>query len=159
MSYDLLIERGDGETFTQAAVEAAVAKYPQLRRRDAESYRSLATELILSAERPGAPVDSLTLRLLYKELPGSFDGACDMALGLADALGGQVVDSQLGETVTAATRDRSHAKAAEVAVWSKRLGSEFEQPEKPYVDTPTRVATSAARGDGDRPWWKFWARE
>lgn len=159
MSYDLLIERANGETFPRETVDAAVAKFPQLRRRDAESYRSVATELILTAERPGAPVDSLTMRLLYKELPGSFDGACDMALGLADALGGQVVDSQLGAVITAGTRETSRTKAAQVAVWSKRLGSEFEQPEKPYVDDPAPARASAPAGDGGRPWWKFWARE
>lgn len=163
MSYDLLIEHPEGETLQRAAVEAAIARFPQLRKRDAESYRSAATELILTAESPNAPVDSLTLRLTYRELPGSFDGGCDLALGLAEALGARVVDSQLGETVTAQTRAASREKAAEVALWSKRLGNEFEQPEKPYVDSNTRVTTvqSAPRAasSGDRPWWKFWARE
>lgn len=159
MSYDLLIERADGETMTREAVEAAVAQFPQLRRRDAESYRSAATELILAAERPGAPVDNLTLRLLYRELPGSFDGACDLALGLAAKLNGQVVDTQLGEIITPDNRAASRAKAEEVALWSKRLGTEFEQPEKAYVDAPAPVAVGAARGESERPWWKFWARE
>ena len=40
MSYDLLIERIDGEPFERAAVDAAVAQFPQLRRYDAESFRS-----------------------------------------------------------------------------------------------------------------------
>ncbi len=40
MSYDLLIERVDGEPFDRAAVDAAVAQFPQLRRYDAESFRS-----------------------------------------------------------------------------------------------------------------------
>lgn len=163
MSYDLLIEHPEGETFQRAAVEAAIAKFPQLRKRDAESYRSAATELILTAENPHAPVDSLTLRLTYRELPGSFDGGCDLALGLAEALGARVVDSQLGETVTAQTRAASREKAAQVAVWSKRLGNEFEQPEKPYVDGTATGASAqsapSAAGGGDRPWWKFWARE
>src|SRR3954454_18502292 len=118
MSYDLLIERADGETLTREAVEAAVAQFPQLRRRDAESYRSAATELILAAERPGAPIDNLTLRLLYRELPGSFDGACDLALGLAAKLNGQVVDTQLGEIITPENRSASRAKAEQVAIWS-----------------------------------------
>jgi hypothetical protein len=157
MSYDLLIERADGEPFAHAEVEAAVAKFPQLRRYDAESYRSASTELILAAERPGGPVDNMTLQLRYSELPGSFDGACDTALGLAEALGGRVVDSQLGETVTAENRDESRAKAAEVARWSKRLGSEFEAPPKRYVDMPAERAPSG--GDSGRPWWKFWARD
>lgn len=161
MSYDLLIDHPGGETFTREATDTAIAKFPQLRRRDAESFRSAATELIVNAERPGAPVDNLTLRLLYRELPGSFDGACDMALGLADALGGRVMDAQLGQEITSATRAASRAKAEEVAQWTKRLGSEFEQPEKPYVDEP--VAANAPMGGGDadagRPWWKFWARE
>jgi hypothetical protein len=159
MSYDLLIERADGETLTREAVEAAVAHFPQLRRRDAESYRSAATELILSAERPGAPIDSLTLRLLYKELPGSFDGACDVAFGLAARLDGQVVDTQLGQVVTPENRAASRAKAEEVALWAKRLGIEFEQPEKAYVDEPAPAAAGPVRDAGDRPWWKFWARE
>ena len=157
MSYDLLIERIDGETIDRAAVDAAVAKFPQLRRYDAESFRSASTELILAAERPGGPVDNLTLHLRYSELPGSFDGACDMALGLAEALGGRVVDSQLGETITAANRDASREKATQVALWSKRLGNEFEAPPKRFVDTP---ADRAPVGDGSgRPWWKFWARD
>jgi hypothetical protein len=159
MSYDLLIERADGETMTREAVEAAVAQFPQLRRRDAESYRSAATELILAAERPGAPIDNLTLRLTYKELPGSFDGACDLALGLAAKLDGQVVDTQLGEIITPENRAASRAKAEQVALWSKRLGTEFEQPEKAYVDEPAPAAVGAARDEGGRPWWKFWARE
>jgi hypothetical protein len=163
MSYDLLIEHPEGETFQRATVEAAIAKFPQLRKRDAESYRSAATELILTAEKPHAPVDSLTLRLTYRELPGSFDGGCDIALGLASELGARVVDSQLGETVTAATRAASREKATQVAIWSKRLGNEFEQPEKPFVDggavgASAPNAPGAGRG-GDRPWWKFWARE
>jgi hypothetical protein len=159
MSYDLLIERADGETLTRAAVDAAVAQFPQLRRRDAESYRSAATELILAAERPGAPVDNLTLRLLYKELPGSFDGACDVAFGLAARLDGQVVDTQLGQIVTPENRADSRAKAEQVALWAKRLGTEFEQPEKAYVDEPAPAAIGPARDDGGRPWWKFWGRE
>ena len=158
MSYDLLIERTDGEPIPRAEVEAAVARFPQLRRHDAESYRSVATELLLSADRPGAPVDSLTLRLLYKELPGSFDGACDVALGLARQLGARVVDAQLGETITPGNRDQSKAKATQVALWSKRLGSEFEAPEKPYVDAPARPTAAGGGGTG-RPWWKFWARD
>ena len=160
MSYDLLIDHPGGETFTREAAEAAIAKFPQLRRRDAESFRSAATELIVNAERPGAPVDNLTLRILYRELPGSFDGACDMALGLAGELGGRVTDAQLGDEITPATREASRAKAEEVARWTKRLGTEFEQPEKAYVDEP--VATAAPSGgntDSGRPWWKFWARE
>ncbi len=157
MSYDLLIERADGETFDRAAVEAAIARYPQLRRYDAESYRSASTELVLAAERPGDPVDNLTLQLRYGELPGSFDGACDLALGLAEALGGRVVDSQLGEAITAENRALSRDKAAQVALWSKRLGSEFEAPPKRYVDTPAGRAPAAA-GSG-RPWWKFWGRD
>lgn len=159
MSYDLLIEHPAGEIFQRAAVEEAIGRFPQLHKRDAESYRSAATELILTAERPHAPVDSLTLRLTYRELPGSFDGACDLALGLAEALGGRVVDSQLGETVTAANRAASRAKAEQVAIWSKRLGSEFEQPEKPYVDEPTTAPATDTGGDSGRPWWKFWARD
>lgn len=159
MSYDLLIEHPAGETFPRATVETAIARFPQLRKRDAESYRSAATELILTAERPNAPVDSLTLRLTYRELPGSFDGACDLALGLAEALGGQVVDSQLGETVTPANRAASRTKAEEVAIWSKRLGNEFEQPEKPYVDAPSAAPARAIGNAGGRPWWKFWARD
>ena len=163
MSYDLLIEHPEGETFQRAAVEAAIAKFPQLRKRDAESYRSAATELILTAENPHAPVDNLTLRLAYRELPGSFDGGCDLALGLATALGARVVDSQLGETLTPGSRAVAREKAAQVAIWSKRLGNEFEQPEKPYVDgtatgTSAPSAPSTASG-GDRPWWKFWARD
>jgi hypothetical protein len=157
MSYDLLIERIDGEPFERAAVDAAVAQFPQLRRYDAESFRSASTELILAADKPGGPVDNMTLQLRYSELPGSFDGACDTALGLAAALGGRVVDSQLGETITEENRGDSRKKAAEVALWSKRLGSEFEQPEKAYVDTP--APARAAPGDSGRPWWKFWARE
>ena len=157
MSYDLLIERIDGETIDRAAVDAAVAKYPQLRRYDAESFRSASTELILAAERPGGPVDNLTLHLRYSELPGSFDGACDMALGLAEALGGRVVDSQLGETITAANRDASRDKAAAVALWSKRLGNEFEAPPKRFVDMPAERGASG--GGSGRPWWKFWARD
>jgi hypothetical protein len=157
MSYDLLIERTDGETIERAAVDAAVAKFPQLRRYDAESFRSASTELVLAAERPGGPVDNLTLHLRYSELPGSFDGACDMALGLAEALGGRVVDSQLGETITAANRDASREKATQVALWSKRLGSEFEAPPKRYVDMPAE--RSASSGGSGRPWWKFWARD
>ena len=157
MSYDLLIERTDGETFDRAAVDAAVAKFPQLRRYDAESFRSASTELVLAAERPGGPVDNLTLHLRYSELPGSFDGACDMALGLAEALGGRVVDSQLGETITAENRAASRDKATQVARWSKRLGSEFEAPPKRYVDMPAERAP--ARSDSGRPWWKFWARD
>lgn len=159
MSYDLLIDHEGGETFTRAAAEAAIAKFPQLRRRDAESYRSAATELVLTAERPGAPVDNLTLRLLYKELPGSFDGACDMALGLAEELGGRVMDAQLGEEITPTTRAASRAKAEDVARWSKRLGTEFEQPEKPYVDAPVAAESPAGGGDAGKPWWKFWARD
>ena len=159
MSYDLLIERADGETLTRADVEAAVAQFPQLRRRDAESYRSAATELILAAERPGAPIDNLTLRLLYRELPGSFDGACDLAFGLAAQLGGQVVDTQLGEIITPQNRATSRAKAEQVALWSKRLGTEFEQPEKAYVDEPAPASAGAPRAEGGRPWWKFWARD
>lgn len=157
MSYDLLIERADGEPFDRAAVDAAVAKFPQLRRYDAESYRSASTELVLAAERPGGPVDNLTLQLRYSELPGSFDGACDTALGLAAALGGRVVDSQLGETISAENRAISRDKAAQVALWSKRLGSEFEAPPKRFVDTPG--ARASATPDSGRPWWKFWARD
>jgi hypothetical protein len=159
MSYDLLIDHREGETFTRQEAEAAIAKFPQLRRRDAESYRSAATELVLTAERPGAPIDNLTLRLLYRELPGSFDGACDLALGLAEALNGRVMDAQLGEQITPETRVRSRAKAEEVARWSKRLGTEFEQPEKPYVDEPVVAEPAPASNDGERPWWKFWARD
>lgn len=161
MSYDLLIDHPGGETFTRAAADAAIAKFPQLRRRDAESFRSAATELIVNAERPGAPVDNLTLRLLYRELPGSFDGACDMALGLAAELGGRVMDAQLGEEITPETRAASRAKAEEVARWTKRLGTEFEQPEKAYVDEPVAAATPVGGGGSDsgRPWWKFWARD
>ena len=157
MSYDLLIERVDGEPFDRAAVDAAVAQFPQLRRYDAESFRSASTELILAADRPGGPVDNMTLHLRYSELPGSFDGACDTALGLATALGGRVVDSQLGETVTAANRGDSRKKAEQVALWSKRLGSEFEAPPKRFVDTP--AARAPAQSDSGRPWWKFWARD
>lgn len=161
MSYDLLIDHPGGETFTREATDAAVAKFPQLRRRDAESFRSAATELIVNAERPGAPVDNLTLRILYRELPGSFDGACDIALGLAAALGGRVMDAQLGQEITSEMRAASRTKAEEVARWTKRLGTEFEQPEKAYVDEPVAAAVSASDGDGDagRPWWKFWARD
>ncbi len=158
MSYDLLIDHPEGETFTLAAAEAAIAKFPQLRRRDAESYRSAATELLLNAERPGAPIDSLTLRLLYRELPGSFDGGCDLALGLAQALGGRVMDVQLGEQITSETRGAARAKAEQAAQWSKRLGTEFEQPEKAYVDQPA-MAEAASVASEARPWWKFWARD
>ena len=82
-----------------------------------------------------------------------------LALGLAAKLEGRVVDTQLGETITAENRAASRAKAEEVAIWSKRLGTEFEQPEKAYVDEPAPAAVGAARGEGERPWWKFWARE
>jgi hypothetical protein len=68
-----------------------------------------------------------------------------------------VVDSQLGETITAENRDESRAKATEVALWSKRLGREFEAPPKRYVDMPAERAPSG--GDSGRPWWKFWARD
>ena len=156
MSYDLLIERTDGEPFDRAAVDAAVTKFPQLRRYDAESYRSASTELVLAAERPGGPVDNLTLQLRYSELPGSFDTACDTALGLAAALGGRVVDSQLGETISAENRAISRDKAAQVALWSRRLGSEFEAQPMRFVDTPAERAPASS--DSGRPWWKFGAR-
>jgi hypothetical protein len=161
MSYDLIIERADGESFPRAAVEAAVAARAQLRRHDAESYRSGATELVLVADRPGLPVDSLTLRIAYRGLPASFDGACDLALGLAEQLGGQVVDAQSGETVTPENKNASRARAEEAAGWAKRLGTEFEAPERKYVDeaAATGVAAGAGGDGGGRPWWKFWARD
>lgn len=158
MSYDLLIERADGEPFPRAEVEAAIGRFPQLRRYDAESYRSAATELILAADGPGGPVDNLTLHLRYSELPGSFDGACDLALGLAGAIGGRVVDSQLGETVTPETRATARANAERVALWTRRLGTEFEAPPKRYVDAPA-APPARESADGGRPWWKFWARD
>ena len=157
MSYDLVIESAVSEPFARADVEAAVTKFPQLRRYDAESYRSAATELVLTAERPGAPVENLTLRLPYKELPGAFDGALDMALGLAEQLGGRVIDAQLGLIVTAENRATSRAKATEAAAWAKRLGTEFEAPPKPFVDTPSQAVAVPASTTG-RPWWKFWER-
>lgn len=159
MSYDFLIEQDDGEPFGRAEVEAAIARFPQLRRHDAESYRSAATELVLSAERQGGPVDNLMLQIRYSELPGAFDGACDIALGLAAALGGRAVDSQLGETVTAQNRAAARANAARVGLWTKRLGSEFEAPPKPYVDGKSSAQRAAAPDSGGRPWWKFWARD
>jgi hypothetical protein len=157
MSYDLVIESVASEPFARAQAEAAIAKFPQLRRYDAESYRSAATELVLTAEQPGAPVENLTLHLPYKELPGAFDGALDMALGLAEQLGGRVLDAQLGLFVSAENRATSRAKAAEAAAWAKRLGSEFEAPPKPFVDTPAPTYAPTARETG-RPWWKFWER-
>lgn len=165
MSYDLIIERADGESFPRATVEAAVAARAQLRKHDAETYRSGATELILVADRPGLPVDSLTLRIAYRGLPASFDAACDLALGLAEQLGGQVVDAQSGETVTPENRAASRARAEGAAGWAKRLGTEFEAPERKYIDeaaaTPVAAGAGAnAGGDGGgRPWWKFWARD
>jgi hypothetical protein len=157
MSYDLVIESVASEPFARAQAEAAIAKFPQLRRYDAESYRSAATELVLTAERPGAPVENLTLRLPYKELPGAFDGALDMALGLAEQLGGRVLDAQLGLFVSAENRATSRAKATEAAAWAKRLGSEFEAPPKAFVDTPAQAYVPPAR-ETSRPWWKFWER-
>ena len=159
MSYDFLIEQADGEPFGRAEVEAAIARFPQLRRHDAESYRSAATELVLAAERQSGPVDNLTLQIRYSELPGAFDGACDIALGLATALGGRAVDSQSGETVTAENRAAAKANAARVGLWTKRLGSEFEAPPKPYVDGNSPSQRAAAPVAGGQPWWKFWARD
>lgn len=160
MSYDLVIERIDGEVFDRQEVEAAIAHWPHLRRYDAESYRSAGTELVLVAERPNQPVDNITLRITYQGLPESFENACDVALDLAERLGGRVVDAQLGQTITPETRAESLTQARKTAQWVRRLGTEFEAPPKAYVDVPANADGSVAAGrDGDRPWWKFWARD
>ena len=163
MSYDLVIERVDGEVFDRARVEEAVARWVHLRRYDAESYRSGGTELVLVAERPGQPVDSLTLQIAYQGLPESFDSACDVALGLAEQLGGQVVDAQLGEVVTPSTRAASRAQAEKTAQWAQRLGTQFEAPARAYVDLPADAGRSAGgtsgRDERGRPWWRFWERD
>ncbi len=156
MSYDLVIERPDGELFDRRQVEEAIAAWPHLRRYDAESYRSGGSEVVLVAERPGMPVDSIALRVFYESLPQGFDSACDVAFGLAERLGGQVVDSQLGEVITRENRDASRARAEEAARWARRLGTEFEEP-RAYVDAP--VGGPALEDEGGRPWWKFWARD
>lgn len=159
MSYDLVIEPDSVDAFAPEQVDAAVARYVQFRRYDAESYRSAGgLELVLVADRPGAPVDSLVLHIPYETLPASFDAACDVALGLAGALGGRVTDAQLGTDLTAETRAASRAKAEDAARWVRRLGAQFEEPPKEYVDVPAARPAPAPRG-GDRPWWKFWARD
>jgi hypothetical protein len=163
MSYDLVIEPVDGEPFDPGAVEQAIGGFVQLRRYDAESYRSAGgLELVLVAERPGLPVESLTLQIPYASLPAGFDSASDLALGLAGRLGGRVVDAQHGETVTADNRAAARRRAEETARWVSRLGSEFEAPPKAFVDEP-RATVAAPRGGRppggqDRPWWKFWER-
>lgn len=161
MSYDLIIEQGDGEVFDRGAIEAAVARWPHLRRYDAESFRSAGMELVLVAERPDQPVDNITLHIAYRGLPESFESACDVALDLAGRLGGRVVDAQLGEAITPENRATSLAQARKTAQWVQRLGTEFEAPPKPYVDAPGGGGGRAApaRGDEARPWWKFWARD
>ncbi len=165
MSYDLVIERPDGELFDRREVEAAIAVWPHLRRYDAESYRSGGSEVVLVAERPGLPVDSVTLRIFYESLPQGFDTAADVAFGLAERLGGQVVDAQLGEVITPENREVSRAKAEEAARWVRRLGAEFEEPARAYVDEPAAAVGGGGDGgragddDGGRPWWKFWARD
>ena len=166
MSYDLLIEPAGEEPFERARVDQVVATRPELKRYDAESYRSAGgMELVLTADRPGLPVESIVLRLPYEVLPHGFDIGCDLAFALAEQLGGRVVDTQLGQDLTAESREVSRAKAEEAARWAKLLGTEFEQPAKAYVDEPARVGGAGAgraerddRGDGGRPWWKFWER-
>ena len=165
MSYDLLIEPAGEEPFERARVDAVVATRAELKRYDAESYRSAGgMELVLTADRPGLPVESLVLRLPYEVLPHGFDIGCDLAFALAERLGGRVVDTQLGQDLTAETRGASRAKAEEAARWAKLLGTEFEQPAKAYVDEPTMAGGAgggrAEREDsgGGRPWWKFWER-
>ena len=166
MSYDLLIEPAGEEPFERARVDQVVATRPELKRYDAESYRSAGgMELVLTADRPGLPVESLVLRLPYEVLPHGFDIGCDLAFALAEQLGGRVVDTQLGQDLTAESREVSRAKAEEAARWAKLLGTEFEQPAKAYVDEPARGVGAGAggagggdRGDGGRPWWKFWER-
>ena len=166
MSYDLLIEPAGEEPFERARVDAVVATRPELKRYDAESYRSAGgMELVLTADRPGLPVESLVLRLPYEVLPHGFDIGCDLAFALAEQLGGRVVDTQLGQDLTPETREVSRAKAEEAARWAKLLGTEFEQPAKAYVDEPARAGGAGGgragredRGDGGRPWWKFWER-
>ena len=161
MSYDLIIERADGEMFDRPAVETAVTRWPHLRRYDAESFRSAGKELVLVAERPDQPVDTITLHIAYQGLPQSFESGCDVALDLAGRLGGQVVDAQLGAVITPENRADSLAQARKTAQWVQRLGTEFEAPSKAYVDTPGGGAgrVAPARGDDARPWWRFWARD
>ncbi len=166
MSYDLIVEPAGEEPFDRAAVDEVVATLPQLKRYDAESYRSAGgMELVLTADRPGLPVESIVLRLPYEVLPHGFDIGCDLAFALAGQLGGRVVDTQLGQDLTAETRGASRAKAEEAARWAKLLGTEFEPPAKAYVDEPSRVGGAGGgraerddRGEGGRPWWKFWER-
>ena len=160
MSYDLIIERLDGEVFDRRAVEEALARWPHFRRYDAESFRSAGTEMLLVADRPNQPVDNITMRISYQGLPEGFESACDVALDLAARLEGRVVDAQLGQTITPENRAASLAQAQKTAQWVRRLGTEFEAPAKPYVDTPAAASAGAApRDDGGRPWWKFWARD
>ena len=166
MSYDLLIEPVGEEPFERARVDQVVATRPELKRYDAESYRSAGgMELVLTADQPGLPVESIVLRLPYEVLPHGFDIGCDLAFALAGQLGGRVVDTQLGQDLTADRREVSRAKAEEAARWAKLLGTEFEPPAKAYVDEPSRVGGAGGgraerddRGDGGRPWWKFWER-
>lgn len=159
MSYDLVIEPDTADAFAPGQVDAAVARHVQFRRYDAESYRSAGgLALVLVADRPGAPIDSLVLQIPYETLPASFDAACDVALGLAGQLGGRVTDAQLGADLTAETRAASRAKAEETARWVRRLGAQFEEPPKAYVDAPAARPAAPPR-TGDRPWWKFWARD
>lgn len=163
MSYDLVIERADGEVFDRAQVEEAVARWAHLRRYDAESYRSGGSELVLVAERPGQPVESLSLQIAYQGLPESFDSACDVALGLAERLGGRVVDAQLGQVITPGTRAASRAQAEKTAQWVQRLGTQFEAPPRAYVDLPAGTSRGAGGPSGSdesgRPWWRFWGRD
>lgn len=160
MSYDLIIERLDGEVFDRREVEGAIGHWPHFRRYDAESFRSAGTEVLLVAERPDQPVDNITMRISYQGLPEGFENACDVALDLAARLGGRVVDAQLGQTITPENRAASLAQAQKTAQWVRRLGTEFEAPPKPYVDTPAGGGAAAVpRGNGGRPWWKFWARD
>src|SRR5437763_6379574 len=147
MSYDLVIEPVDGEPFEPGAVEQAIGGFVQLRRYDAESYRSAGgLELVLVAERPGLPVEALTLQIPYASLPAGFDSACDLALGLAERLGGRVVDAQHGESVAPETRAAARARAEGAARWVRRLGSELQGPAKPSPDAPRATVTAPPAG-------------
>lgn len=163
MSYDLLIEPTEDAVFDRQRVDQILGGLPQLRRYDAESYRTAGgLEVVLGADRPGLPVDSIMLHIPYVGLPESFETGCDLAFSLAEQLGGRVVDAQLGRTLVVENRAEARGRAEEAARWAARLGTQFTTP-RAFVDEPTTttgaVQNTPPAGDSARPWWKFWARD